>query len=152
MKKDKLVRLQIDKQLNVVKSIININRPLYGWIKTIRTALGMTTAQFAKRMGVSRARISFMEASEIEDSLTIRTLREAAASLNCRLIYFLVPEKTLEEMVKEQAIKTVAEDSKNVTHSMELENQAILEKDSKDFIDIQAETLMFEHPNKVWES
>jgi transcriptional regulator with XRE-family HTH domain len=53
----------------------------------------MTTTQFAKRMGVLRARVSFMESSEIDDALTIRTLREAARLLSCRLVYFFVPEK-----------------------------------------------------------
>lgn len=152
MKRNKLIRMQIDKQLSTLKSTMSISRPLYGWIKTIRTALGMTVTQFAKRMGVSQARASFMEASEIEDSLTIKTLKEAASALNCRLVYFLIPEKTLEESVKEQAIKTVIENSKNVSHSMRLENQAVLAKDSEDFINIQTEALIFEHPNKVWES
>ena len=152
MKKNKLIRLQIDKQLAGIKSIMNINRPLYGWIKTIRNALGMTVAQFGKRMGVSQARASFIEAAEMEDSLTIKTLREAANSLNCKLVYFLIPEKTLEETVKEQAVRAIIENSKNIAHSMGLENQAISEEDSKDFIKIQAETLIFEHPNKVWGS
>jgi predicted DNA-binding mobile mystery protein A len=152
MRKIKLIRLQIDKQLNGIKSVLNINRPLYGWIKTIRNALGMTVAQFGKRMGVSQARASVIESSEIEDTLTIKTLREAARSLNCKFIYFLIPEKSLEEIVKEQAMKTVIENSKNVVHSMGLENQTVLEEESKDFVNIQAESLLFEHPNKVWES
>jgi predicted DNA-binding mobile mystery protein A len=109
----------------------------------------MTTTQFAKRMGVSRERVSFMESSEIDDALTIRTLREAARLLSYRLVYFFVPEKTLEETVREQAMKTVVENSNNITHSTWLENQDGLEVDSEDFVKIQAEALMFEHPNKV---
>jgi predicted DNA-binding mobile mystery protein A len=139
MKKDRLVRLQIDKQLGGIRSIMNINRPLYGWMRTIRTALGMTTTQFAKRMGVSWARVWFMESSEIDDDLIIRTLRETVRLLSYRLVYFFVPEKTLEETVREQAMKTVIENSNNITHSTLLKNQNCLEVDSEDFVKIQAE-------------
>ena len=36
----------------------NTDIPAEGWIRTVRKALGMSGAQLAKRMGVTRARIA----------------------------------------------------------------------------------------------
>jgi predicted DNA-binding mobile mystery protein A len=120
MKTSKLARMQLDKQLNSIKFVLGFTRPVYGWIKTIRNALGMTSLQFARRMGVTQARASAIENSEIEDSLTLKTVREAASALNCRFVYFLLPEKNLEEIVKDQAIKFVKNNTKFVAQSMAL--------------------------------
>jgi predicted DNA-binding mobile mystery protein A len=151
MKTDKLVRMQLDKQLNNIKFVLGFTRPVYGWIKTVRNALGMTSLQFAKRMGVTQARASAIENGEIEDSLTLKTVKEAATALNCRFVYFLVPEKKLEEIVEEQAVKFVKNNTKSVAHSMALENQRIASEDTEDFIKIQAEEIMQKISNKIWD-
>lgn len=150
MKTQKLIRLQLDKQFDEIRHILKFERPLLGWVKTLRNALGMTAAQLAKRMNVSQARVSNIESAEIEGTLTLNKLNGAAEALNCKLVYFLVPEKNLEEIVKEQAMKSVAESNKNVAHSMGLENQSVVRE--REFIEAEAETLIFEESNKIWES
>ncbi len=150
MKTQKLIRLQLDKQFGEIKHILKFDRPLLGWVKTLRNALGMTSTQLAKRMNVSQARISNIESAEIEGTLTLSKLNKTAKALNCKFVYFLVPEKSLEEIVKEQAVKTVMESNKNVAHSMGLENQSVA-KEQK-FIEAEAEALIFEESNKIWES
>jgi predicted DNA-binding mobile mystery protein A len=78
-------------------------RPLEGWIKAIRQTLGMTVAALAARMGVSPPRLSQIERSEVSGGIQMRTLERAAAALNCRLFYVLVPAEPLEDMVQRQA-------------------------------------------------
>ncbi|MDR0428227.1 MAG: mobile mystery protein A [Dysgonamonadaceae bacterium] len=151
MKTDKLVRLQLDKQLNSIKCALNLTRPVYGWIKTLRNALGMTSHQFAKKMGVTQARVSAIEKGEIEDSLTLNTMKEAAAALNCRFIYFLLPEKNLEETVKNQAVRFAKRNTESLSHSMNLENQGIMSEDLDDFIEIQTEEILRKNSNKIWD-
>lgn len=150
MKTQKLIRLPLDRQFDNIRYILKFDRPLLGWIKTLRNALGMTSAQLAKRMNVSQARVSNMESAEIEGTLTLNKLNEAAKALNCKLVYFLVPEKNLEEIVKEQAEKAVLKNNENVAHSMGLENQCV--EREREFIEAEAETLIFEKSNKIWES
>jgi predicted DNA-binding mobile mystery protein A len=151
MKTNKLVRVQLDKQLSNVKCILNLTRPVYGWIKTIRNALGMTSRQFAERMGISQAGVSAIENREIADSLTLKTLKETAAALNCRFVYLLLPEKSLEETVKNQAIRFVKRNTQSLMHSMNLENQGIMPEDIDDFIKIQTEEVMQKKINKIWD-
>jgi predicted DNA-binding mobile mystery protein A len=151
MKPSKLARMQLDRQLSDLRSVLNLTRPLYGWLKTIRNALGMTSRQFAQRMGVAQARASAIESGEIEDSLTLKTIKEASAALNCRFVYFLIPEKSLEEIVNEQAVKFVKSSTESVAHSMTLENQGIAPEDANDFIKIKAEEIMQKNSAKIWD-
>jgi predicted DNA-binding mobile mystery protein A len=102
-------------------------------------------------MGISQAGASAIENREIGDSLTLKTLKEAATALNCRLIYFLIPEENLEESVTRQAIKFVKNSTGNLSHSMKLENQGVSPKDSDDFIKIQAQEALRRYANKIWD-
>ena len=74
-----------------------------GWIRTLRTALGMTTAQLAARMGVSRPRITILEQAEARGTVTMASLEKAAEALDCTLVYALVPRIPLEQMVVARA-------------------------------------------------
>jgi predicted DNA-binding mobile mystery protein A len=145
----KIAIAQLDKQLSQI-SATTLVRPIYGWIKTIRNAVGLTSKQFAQRLGIAQSRVSAIERGEIEDSLTLKTLHEAANALNCRLVYFLVPEKTLEETVQEQAIKFVKSETQGVVHSMKLENQSV--EDFDEFIKTQVEEVLAKRANKIWEA
>lgn len=72
-------------------------------MRTIRDALGMSTVELAMRMRVTRSRVSQIERAEVDGSIHVSTLVRAAEALNCRLVYFLVPNEPLEQMVWRQA-------------------------------------------------
>jgi predicted DNA-binding mobile mystery protein A len=74
-----------------------------GWISTIRDALGMSQVELASRLGVCPSRVSQMERSELDDSIRLGTLRNAATAMNCDLLYVLVPRTPLDTMVRHQA-------------------------------------------------
>ena len=80
-------------------------RPLFGWIREIREALGMSTWELAARMGVTGSRVSKIERAEVNGSLLLSTLDAAAAALDCRLFYVFVPNHPLREMVRLQALR-----------------------------------------------
>jgi predicted DNA-binding mobile mystery protein A len=100
-------------------------RPNQGWIRAIRQALGMTAEQLGHRLGVTQATLSGLEASEINGSIRLATLRKAAEAMNCTLVYAFVPNTSLEETVQEQARKVAGEQLKPVEHTMLLENQSL---------------------------
>jgi predicted DNA-binding mobile mystery protein A len=150
MRANKIAITQLDEQLRPIKNAATLTRPVYGWIKTIRSAIGMTSKQFAKRLGIAQPRASAIERGEIEDSLTLKKLREAAGAMNCRLVYFLVPETTLEKMVNEQAAKFVKSETQGVVHSMKLENQGVDDFDV--FLKAQMEDVLAKRANKIWEA
>jgi len=79
--------------------------PPEGWIATARKALGMSGAQLAKRLGVTRARVSQAERAEPSGSITLKTMRATAEAMGCRFVYAIVPEDRIEDVIAAQARK-----------------------------------------------
>ncbi|MGD9170025.1 MAG: mobile mystery protein A [Candidatus Thiodiazotropha sp.] len=118
-------RRQLDKRLSILSDVDRLARPPYGWIKAIREALGMTTTQLGKRLGVSQPRVVKIEKAEKEGAITLDSLERTAQALDCRLVYALVPRKPLGDLVTERA-KTIAKKRLETTgHSMKLEAQGV---------------------------
>ncbi len=100
-------------------------RPGKGWVRAVRDALGMTTAQLARRVGVSQPVITGIEASEAAGTVKLETLARVAAGLNCRLVYALVPIEPLDISVEERRLMLAERRLREVEHSMRLEDQAV---------------------------
>jgi predicted DNA-binding mobile mystery protein A len=115
----------LDKRFTGLRRLAQSPRPPKGWLRAIRDALGMTTAQFARRLGVSQPRIIELEHSEVSGSVTLNTLQRAAEALGCRLVYALIPEKPLAETVSERAELIAARQLKAVEQTMRLEDQSV---------------------------
>lgn len=148
---EKIERLQLDRILTNIRNSTGFEKPRQGWIKTIRENLGMTVKQLARRAGISPVRITEIERSEINGNLTFETFLKVARALNCRFVYTLVPEKSLQNIVEEQALKKATMDCKNVYHSMVLEDQAPDRSRMEDFIKIRAEEMLQKKISKIWE-
>ena len=118
----------LDKRFAALRPLSGSSRPSKGWLRAIRDALGMTTAQFARRLGVSQPRIVELEQSEASGGVTLNTLQRAAEALGCRLVYALVPERPLAETVRERADLIAERHLASVEHTMRLEDQAVKSK------------------------
>lgn len=120
-----IARDVLDQRLSLWRSAAaDAPQPPRGWIRAIREALGMSVTDFAGRLGVSRQRVSQIEAAEVEGSATLVTLRRAAEALDCTLVYALVPNESLEQIVRRRARQVAARDVRRVQHTMLLEDQA----------------------------
>lgn len=151
MNKHQLVIKQLDKQLQPWRQIKQWFQPKHGWIYTLRKALGMTTKQLAKELGVSRSRVVRIESDELKGALTIQTLSTVAISLNCDFIYALVPKKPLREIVDDQAQKIATLQIKRVSNNMLLENQTLSTNQNKSQIKELREILLTKSPKKLWD-
>ena len=98
-------------------------RPKSGWLRAIRQALGMTTRQLAKAVGVTQAAVVDAERSEAKDDITLATLRRYATALDCELVYALVPNRPLKESLEARAEQVARDQVLRVRHSMALEDQ-----------------------------
>ena len=124
MKDDLLVIRQLDRHFFAIAES-GIDVPREGWVRTIRKALGMTIKQLAKRLGVVPSRVVKIEVSEIEDAITLRTLRMVAEQLDCTLVYALVPKSNLENTIKRRAQEIINQQIKRTAHTMDLEAQSV---------------------------
>ena len=127
-------------------------RPPRGWVRAIREALGMTTAELGQRMGLTQSRVSQIERSEELGSIRLDTLERAAQALNCQVRYVFVPNEPLEEMVQRQARLRAQAEVDAVTHTMALEDQvpepgvldSLVQEMAERFVD---ERHLWEQPN-----
>lgn len=97
--------------------------PRAGWIRAIRDALGLSAAQLGRRMGVSGATVSELEANEREGGIRLSSLRRAAEAMDCTLVYALVPRDTLERTVSRRAEHIWANLQRHTDQTMRLEAQ-----------------------------
>lgn len=99
--------------------------PHKGWLRAIRDALGLSGRQMGARLGVSQQRISKIEQAEVDGSITLKSLREAADAIGCDVVYAVVPRVPLTEMVHQQASRKAREMVDPVDRSMQLEDQRV---------------------------
>jgi len=143
-----------DQYRSKIDQLIDIKRiksPKEGWIRTLRKALGMSSPQLAKRIGVSKSQASQMERMEMEDRITLKQLRRVAESFDCELVYALVPGKPVESMIHDQALKKAQKLVGRADVQMKLEAQQLSKEQLQKQIEFEAQSLMKELPRDLWE-
>lgn len=144
-------RKSLDRKLQGFPPVSQFARPHKGWIRAVREALAMTSAQLAKRLEVSRPRITALEKSEIEETVTLATLRRAANALDCSLVYAFVPSTSFQNIVEIRARKLAAKLLKNVDHTMGLEDQNLEEGALAEEIEVLAQEILSEKQRLLWD-
>lgn len=141
-------RARLDERLAQLGSADRYQPPPRGWIKAIREALGMSTAQLAKRLGVKQPSIVNIERSEEKGSIELATLRRVAEALDCHVVYALVPNRPLESTIRARARSLLLRRRRPIEHSMLLEAQAVADSVTERQIDdIIRET----SPRRFWD-
>ncbi|WP_119422524.1 mobile mystery protein A [Desertibaculum subflavum] len=125
--------------------------PPRGWIRAIRDALGMTTAQLARRLRVSQPRIVALEKAEAQGAASLDTLAKAARALDCTLVYALVPNRPLQQMVHARAEAVAAAHLRAARHSMLLEDQSTDEATERAQYEAVIEELLRGRPARLWD-
>jgi len=128
-------RSSLDERFKKLEPVSRYSSPVRGWIKAVREALGMTTAQLARRLGVKQPSVVAIEQSEAKGTIELATLRRVAEALDCTLIFALVPKKPLEAMVRDRARNFARRRRWPVEHSMLLEDQKVEDKDAEARLD-----------------
>jgi predicted DNA-binding mobile mystery protein A len=143
-------RRQLDKRLSQLNADA-LARPPRGWVKAIREALGMTTAQLAKRLGVSQPRVVGIEQAEAKGAITLDSLERAAHALDCRLVYALVPREPLDALVEERAARLASKRMDSTRHTMALEAQAMDTGDEDEQRKRLVRRLIEQAGSKLWD-
>jgi predicted DNA-binding mobile mystery protein A len=98
----------------------------------------MTIRQLAKRLDVDASRVVKIETAEIQNAVTLRTMKTVAESLDCHFIYCLVPKANLEQIIKNRAHEIADAQLQRTLHTMALEDQAtrlVLEEQVKELVE-----------------
>lgn len=146
----KTMQEQIQEDLDNPLELSKKPTPKAGWIRIIRQAFGMTTYQLAKRIGCSQANVMALERSEKAGTITLNALEQTAKAMNCRVVYFFVPKKPLNQLIEDQARIIAKKQLKTVGHSMALEQQSLTPQQAKSQEDALVSELLQGHLKNLW--
>src|SRR6266851_1319932 len=110
---------------NAAASLAGLKPPPEGWLRTVRNALGMSGAQLAKKMGVTRARVAQAEHAELTGGVTLKSMQAAAEAVGCRFVYAIVPPARIEDIIIAQARKRALSIVGTASEHMALESQTL---------------------------
>lgn len=145
-----LARKQLDKRLNPLRHSDSLTKPPRGWVRAIRQALGMTTAQLAKRIGVSQPRAVEIEQAEKNGTITLNSLERAARAMHCKFVYAFVPQKPLQELVEGRAHVIAKERLAITSHHMALEAQPVSSEDEKAQFEQLVQQIVEKAGSDIW--
>lgn len=145
-----LSRRNLDRQFCEIR-LHAFTKPPAGWVRTVREALGLTTRQLAKRMHKAQPGITALEKNETTESITLKSLREAAAALDCQLVYALVPNDSLEATVRRQARKAAEYRLRRLNHSIETSNRDLQDAERVAELERLTEKFLQSRGGRLWD-
>ena len=151
MKKNRLVREQLEAALEHFGPLRNISTPRKGWIRAIRDALGMSAKQLGNRLGVAQQAVARIENDELSGSVTIKTMQRIAECLDCVFVCGFVPRSSLDTTLRKQAKQVAAKRLAQASQTMALEDQALDTKENKKVLSQMVDELVDAPPSYLWD-
>lgn len=134
----------------VAKQMRTIPLPKQGWLSTTRNALGISVAQLAGRMSVTRGHISRIEKSELTGSVTLKTMQNMAEAMGCRFVYAIVPRNGVEDLLAERARIIATRIVETTNKHMALEDQSLTDKQISNEIERMQKEILQDIPSDFW--
>jgi predicted DNA-binding mobile mystery protein A len=142
----------LEQRLATFSKLESFSAPNGGWVKSIRTALGMTLLQMGKRLGVSKQAVLDMEKREAEGSITLKALREVGQAIDMQLVYGFVPnDGSLDALIEKKARELASQIVHRTSSSMVLEDQANSEYRLNQAIDERTLEIKQQMPKILWD-
>jgi predicted DNA-binding mobile mystery protein A len=143
---------QLDRRFDELRPLTEAAaRPSRGWVRAIREAVGMTTGQLAKRLGVQQPRVIELERGEASGNITVQSLERAAEALGCRLVYALIPERPLADTIRERASLMADRQLASVDQTMRLEAQGVTDKARQKEAHQRLVADLLSRPARLWD-
>lgn len=152
MKNKKLQIQQLERRVKLFSAAGQLPRPTTGWIRAIRTALGMSLRQLGDKLSISRQSAQELEMREKEDSITLKSLREAANAMDMELVYGFVPrDGSMEAYIETKARKMAREIVLRTSNNMRLEDQQNSDERIEQAIEERTENIVRDMPKSLWD-
>lgn len=147
-----LLKQQLNNKMLSFASLKQVAIPPTGWIKAIRSALGMTLQQLGNRLNISKQGVLDIENREKEGAITIKALREVAKAMDMQLVYGFVPnDGSLDGLIERRAREVAIQIVLRTAQTMQLEEQANSKKRIEAAINERTEELKKEVPKMLWD-
>lgn len=145
-----IVRQQYQRLVDNAVSTSGLRTPPEGWLRTVRKALGMSGAQLAKKMGVTRARVAQAEHAELSGGATLKSMQALAEAMGCRFVYAIVPDNRIEDVIADQARKKALALVGTASTHMALESQHLPDDKIAKEVDRLTRDLVRKMPPDFW--
>ena len=139
---------RVDRAADSLKSV---EIPDEGWIRTVRRAMNMSGAALGRLLGKSRASVSQSEKNELDGAVTLRTMQSIADAMGCRFVYAIIPEHSMEDLMRKHARKVALEIVKRSTEHMALEDQSLGKEHTQREVKRITEDLIKDMPANFWD-
>ena len=147
----KVVTKQYQERVNqAAMQLEELSVPSEGWLRTVRKALGMSGAQLARRMGVTRGLVSNTEKAELSGSVTLKNMQQMAQAMDCRLIYAVVPQGKVEDIIRKRAFAKAKEMVSETNIHMALEEQTLSDEKIRFEIERLATEMIDKMNSDLW--
>ena len=152
MGKKSLQLQQLNSKMLGFASLKQVAIPPTGWIKAIRTAIGMSMQQLGNKLNVSKQGILDIEKREKDGAITIKSLKEIARALDMQLVYGFVPnDGSLDALIEKRATELATKIVLRTSNTMKLEDQGNTKKRIEKAIKERAEEIKNEMPKILWD-
>ena len=152
MKTQKLILEQVDRKIDQLRKVEELTIPSSGWVKAIRQSLGMSLRQLGLKLGITAQSVKEIEEREINETISVKVLKQFAHSLNMKFVYGFIPQdKSLEAMIESKAIEIATSIVSRTSISMKLEDQENSAERIKKAIDEKASEIKLEMPKYLWD-
>lgn len=152
MSKKSLQLQHLNNKMLGLAPIKEITMPPTGWIKAIRTAMGMSMQQLANKLSMSRQGVLDIEKREKAGSITIKSLNEIARALDMQLVYGFIPnDGSLDALIEKRAKEVATKIVLRTSNTMKLEDQGNSHKRIESAIRERAEEIKNEMPKILWD-
>jgi predicted DNA-binding mobile mystery protein A len=149
----KILPLQhLSNKMEAYASLTQVVMPPTGWIKAIRTALGMSMQQLGNKLSVTKQGIMEMENREKEGAITIKSLREVAKAMDMQLVYGFVPnDGSLDALIEKKAKDLATKIVMRTANTMKLEDQGNTDARINHAIKERTDEIIKEMPKILWD-
>ena len=152
MGKKSLQLQQLNSKMLGFATLKQVAVPPTGWIKAIRTAIGMSMQQLGNKLSVSKQGILDMERREKDGSITIRSLKEIGRALDMQLVYGFIPnDGSLNALIEKRDTELAAKIVLRTSNTMKLEDQGNTNQRIEKAIKERAEEIKNEMPKILWD-
>ena len=143
---------QLNEKMLGFASLNQVAVPPIGWIKAIRTALGMSGQQLGNKLSVTKQGILDFEKREQDGSITIKALKEIGRAMGLQLVYGFVPnDGSLDALIEKRAQELATKIVLRTTNTMKLEDQGNSKKRIDKAIEERAAEIKREMPKILWD-
>ncbi|MDX1364861.1 mobile mystery protein A [Arenibacter latericius] len=152
MNKRKLQLDQLDRKFKGFATAAQVTPPPTGWLKAVRTSLGMTLQQLAEKLSITKQSAQELEKREKEGAISLKTLREAANALDMQLVYGLVPKDgSIDDLIERKAKELAVNIVSRTSNTMRLEDQENSKQRIKKAIEDRTAIIKNEMPKMLWD-